>query len=52
MSALYDDEANLPVSKKLLLALRNAASYVQDAAKKNAVKAHTVEQTLERSAAA
>ena len=52
MSALFDDGANLPVSKKLLLALRNAASYIKKAAKKSEPKTQAVENTLERSAVA
>jgi glucitol operon activator protein len=31
MSDLFDDEVELPVSEKLLLALRNAAGYIKDA---------------------
>jgi glucitol operon activator protein len=52
MSELFDDGANLPVNKKLLLALRSAASFVKDAANKSAARAQAVENTLERSATA
>lgn len=52
MSVLFDEAADLPVSNKLRLALRNAATFVKDAAKKRAAKAQAVENTLERSAAA
>ena len=34
MSVLFDEAADLPVSNKLRLALRNAATFVKDAAKK------------------
>jgi DNA-binding transcriptional regulator of glucitol operon len=36
LSDLFDDSIQLPVSKKLLLALRNSAKYILDAAEKKA----------------
>lgn len=53
MSDLDDETLNLPVSDKLLLALRNAASYIKDAAAKKAQAAPPIEDSpLEPSAAA
>ena len=52
LSALYDDELELPVSHKLLLALRNAATYIKDAARKPAAAAPADESAMERSVTA
>lgn len=50
MSDLTDDSITLPVSNKLLLALRNAVTYIQDA--QNRKNSATAESTMEQSATA
>lgn len=43
LSALFDNDAGLPAKPKLLLALRNAASYIKNAAPKPASETLTAE---------
>lgn len=52
LSDLSDDGQKLPVSPKLLLALRNAASYIKDVGPTPAAIAKGDESTLQRSIAA
>jgi DNA-binding transcriptional regulator of glucitol operon len=49
LSAVFNDDLELPVSHKLLLALRNAATYIRDAALKPAAVAHVDESPMESS---
>ncbi len=51
MSDLWDDDLHLPVSPKLLLALRNAGTYIKDQTVR-AAKAQTDESQLGESATA
>ena len=52
MSDLFDEGAALPVGNKLLLALRNAASYIKVATATQAARAQAAGNTLEQPAAA